>query len=598
MTGCRMAGVERVMPEETSKSSALFGREAVTPPGWVRTARPLSVAVLGWARLSEREREGSGYNLVASELAAGLAMSGHRVSYLRSGADYALRPGMHIRRNGRYRGVECAHLVNSPNAAPGLFNFRNMSREMRCKKQTRLVMRWLDSVGADVVHIHSLEGFSLDVIEAIKASGRGVVVTPHNYWFVCPQVDLLHKGTHVCMDYAGGRACEGCMTPASTWKTRWRRKITQMLFRRTGPMLGGWIAGVLFEPWPILRSREARLRMQLGEEERLDPELARGMSIDPREEHSGELVHDKPVPEDITIVEIGRSELDTNERFLGASHHLTVLNGYGQRRWAGVQALRQVDRLTPPSVFCGEVHVRMGVEPERVECVRLGLPHLDRLARRSKRSAFYDVRPWDAATARGPLRLAFFGTVRHQKGIETLVRAITLLPKAERQRCQFLIRAALGDWLHRRRLSRFPEVSFLGGYDMAQLMSSGGEYDVGLLPHIWFENSPLVMLEFLSSGKFVVASRLGGPPEWVVEPGGAGSEGNGGLGNGLLVPGGQPEALAGAIGRLVRGEVTIPSPREVHAVSLLRDYPSYVAACEGVYQRVLDARRSRGDTQA
>ncbi|QYU67458.1 glycosyltransferase [Leptolyngbya sp. 15MV] len=113
---------------------------------------------------------------------------------------------------------------------------------------------------------------------------------------------------------------------------------------------------------------------------------------------------------------------------------------------------------------------------------------------------------------------------------------------------------------------------------MLQLTNSWGDYDVGLLPHAWFENSPLVLLEHLHAGKFVVCSRLGGPVEWVRD----------GV-NGLLVPGGQAGALAAAIGRLVQGEVTIPSPAEIHeATPLLCSWPDHVRAVDEVYREVLD----------
>src|SRR5690606_32157931 len=106
-----------------------------------------------------------------------------------------------------------------------------------------------------------------------------------------------------------------------------------------------------------------------------------------------------------------------------------------------------------------------------------------------------------------PLRIAYLGTLRPSKGVDVLTRAIPLLDKSVRQRCQILVRAQGWDYPYRRRMAKYPEVSFLGGYDVAQLIAAGGEYDVGLLPHVWFENAPLVLLEHLHAGKFVISSR-------------------------------------------------------------------------------------------
>src|SRR5262249_45022145 len=162
---------------------------------------------------------------------------------------------------------------------------------------------------------------------------------------------------------------------------------------------------------------------------------------------------------------------------------------------------------TPPSDFVRRVYVEMGLAEQRSRVVRLGQPHFDQINRKARRSPFYDTSPWDARTADRPLRLAFFGAMRPSKGIDCLAASIRMLPREVRQRCQFHIRAQGFDWPVRKKLAEYPEVSFSGAYDLLQLIGSGGEYDVGLLPHVWFENSPLVLLEHLHAGKFVISSR-------------------------------------------------------------------------------------------
>ena len=82
----------------------------VTPAGWPCAKTPRRIALLGWARLAAQAKEGSGYNLAASELAMGLAISGHEVHYLRSGMDYSLQPGMFVREVAPWRGVLTLHI--------------------------------------------------------------------------------------------------------------------------------------------------------------------------------------------------------------------------------------------------------------------------------------------------------------------------------------------------------------------------------------------------------------------------------------------------------------------------------------------------------
>lgn len=553
------------------------GQRHDRPSNWPVSERPLRVAMLGWARLSQQAREGSGYNLSASELAAGLVQMGHQVFYLRSGMDYSIRPGIYVKRYESWRGVECFDLFNSPNLSPAAANFGRLASELTCPAQTRVLLAWLAQVEAQVVHVHSLEGFSLDLIGAMRRAGYAVVVTPHNYWYACPQVDLLHKEREVCMDFEGGRRCVGCLSPEPGDRVLARRKREQTMVRLFGPAPYQSTRQVwLFFKRRATRSGRAKRPIKWSPPP-LDPEIGMGFEIGDSAAHAGTIEHNLRLDENDKIVSLGRSPHDQNERFLGADHHLAVLNEFGKRRSAGIEALNQANLVIPPSRFVLSTFLRMGMRQEIGRHVRLGQVHFDQLHRLVKRSPFYRVRPWSPESER-PLRFAFHGTVRNNKGLEILASAIPMLPKAIRQRCHFQIRASGWDWTFRKRLSMYPEVQFCGGYDMLQLLASVGEYDVGILPHVWFENSPLVLLEHLHAGKFVVASRLGGPPEWI-------NEGR----NGMLFAAGDPDALATCITRLVSGEVAIPSPEEIHRASVLRSYPDHVREVSDIYAEVIDA---------
>jgi glycosyltransferase involved in cell wall biosynthesis len=548
----------------------------VVPPGWPVTDRPLRVAMLGWARLSFQGTQGSGYNLSASELAAGLTLSGHTVVYMASGRRYSLGPGMHIKRLERWRGVQCFDLYNSPNLSPAAYNFVNLRTETHHAAQNAMILRWLEEQRVQVVHIHSLEGYPLSLIGAIRDSGRAVIVTPHNYWFVCPQVDLMRGETSLCRDYQGGKACESCIRIRIPWKTTLKRRLGHSFERIVGLDAAGFLrrsGKSLSEHLDTLRGRRAAL---IPNDRQADPESALGLEIDG--DGSGLIQHNlAPEPTDNLRKPVAPTEPDENEQFLGADHHLTVLNHYGQRRINGIAALNRASLVTPPSDFVRRVYVKMGLDGSRSRVVRLGQPHFDQINRRARRSPFYDKRPWSPWTAARPLRFAFLGAMRPSKGIDVFAAAIPLLPREVRQRSQFYIRAQGMDWPLRKKLVLYPEVSFSGVYDLTQLIGAAGDYDVGVLPHVWFENSPLVLLEHLHAGKFVLCSRLGGPVEWVEPPK-----------NGLLLPGGHPEDLAEAIARLVKGQVTIPSPREIHeATPILQSYPGHIREVESVYREAL-----------
>lgn len=561
---------------------------AAQPARWPTTDRPLRIAILGWARLSAQAWEGSGYNLSASELARGLALSGHDVSYLAAGMAYRLPRRPKIAHRETWGGVKCYDLWNSPNLSPSAANFRNTSSEIACPAETGLVLDWLDQLGVRIVHIHSLEGYGLDLIAAIRRSrdgkaGRPVVVTPHNYWYVCPQVDLLHQEARVCMDYDGGRRCVGCLPGEDVDRLTRRRAIRRAIEVRLGHPGADVLRRFAKEVIPKLaRAVRGGLRKQdsppVNPDRVIDPELPLGFeNISPEDAGGGLIHHDLPLETSELPRPLEPSPLDQNERFLACTHHLRVLNQYGKRRVAGVEALNCASLVTPPSGFLLRAHVAMGVTESKMRWVRLGQPHFDQINRKARRSPFYDKRPWDPRTATRPLRFGFYGTIRNNKGLEVLLQAIPLLETEVRQRSQFVIRAMGWDWPLRKRMSAYPEVSFSGGYDLIQLIAASGDYDVGVLPHIWFENSPLVMLEHLHAGKFVIASRLGGPPDFITPEK-----------NGLLFAAGRPDELAACITRIVTGGVVLPSPREVHRASILQSYPAHVMEVQGIYEELLE----------
>lgn len=602
-------GSYQELAERSTQSTSLLPAVCSAPaefypdglPKWPRAEKPLTVALLGWARLSSQVREGSGYNLNCSDLARGLVMSGHRVVYLASGMSYRLWPrGPHLAFREKWGGVECYEVRNAPTVAPSAVNFAHPEREVSAPETTRLALEWLDDVGAQVVHIHSAEGFGLDLIGAIRSTGRPVVVTAHNYHSVCPQVDLLYREREVCTDYEGGNRCVGCLAGWDVAKTRRARAVGQSLEYALGLYPADVVRKAAYGAKGFLRAvlRGRLLRRftppQLNAERIVEPEVACGFELPEsrsadRARAPGLIRHDltrEPMEQDPG--DYARSAIDTNERVLAnRERHLVVLNNYGQRRAAGVAALAAASLVTPPSDYLRRVLVSMGVPEERTRWVKLGQPHFDQIHRATKRSPFYDARPWDPATATRPLRFAFLGTTRPNKGLEVLARAVPLLEPDVRRRCHFLIRAGGGgDRWFRKRLSLYPEVSVYGEYDNFLLISARGEYDVGILSHIWLENSPLVLLENLHAGKFTICARLGGPVDFISQPG---EDGANPLGNGLFFAGGDEAGLASAITRVVTGEVELPSAREVHAASMhaLQSYPAHVREVESIYRQLL-----------
>ena len=137
------------------------------------------------------------------------------------------------------------------------------------------------------------------------------------------------------------------------------------------------------------------------------------------------------------------------------------------------------------------------------------------------------------------------GRLTPEKGLGDLVRAAELLVRSG---CHRLVFHLVGDGKEKKRLQRMVAEAGLNGYfEFAGFVQPGKDLfsaydsaDVFVLPSRT-EGIPKVLYEAMARGLPVVASRVGGVPEIVEE----------GV-NGLLVPPGNPEALARAIRILCR----------------------------------------------
>ncbi len=143
-----------------------------------------------------------------------------------------------------------------------------------------------------------------------------------------------------------------------------------------------------------------------------------------------------------------------------------------------------------------------------------------------------DVDAIPAATRPGEGFL-YAGRLAHEKGVATLVEAALADPA--------LGVTIAGDGPDadalRRAAARAPDrVRFCGALPRAELLARLRSARAVVMPSLWHENAPLAALEAAASAVPVIASRRGGLPEIV-------RDGE----NGILVPPGDPEALAKAM---------------------------------------------------
>ena len=114
------------------------------------------------------------------------------------------------------RRVRVGPYPGAPLAARALGRFRNLAAE-------RAFARFLDGFQPDLVHVHHLFKLSGGLIHLARRRGIPVVVTLHDYWFICDNAQLLYAGRAPCPGPAGGWRCARCLS--SELGAGWARRL-------------------------------------------------------------------------------------------------------------------------------------------------------------------------------------------------------------------------------------------------------------------------------------------------------------------------------------------------------------------------------------
>jgi glycosyltransferase involved in cell wall biosynthesis len=143
-----------------------------------------------------------------------------------------------------------------------------------------------------------------------------------------------------------------------------------------------------------------------------------------------------------------------------------------------------------------------------------------------------------------PLRLLYLGRWDPQKGVDVVVRAVRSLPSDIAVNLSIrALPAPQGESAYeesvRSLASGDPRISIEPPVARTDLAVTLSNYDTLVVPSLWMETGPLVVLEAQAAGLFVLGARRGGVAE-LVDEGDAGE----------LVPAGNIAEWAGAIERL------------------------------------------------
>ena len=189
--------------------------------------------------------------------------------------------------------------------------------------------------------------------------------------------------------------------------------------------------------------------------------------------------------------------------------------------------IAQADAVIAPSAFLRDRLIDWGLPGGRIRLIANAVP---------------DAPAGASVPRERPNRFAFLGTIAPHKGVLTLLDAAARLRGAD---IHLALRGGM-NWPEPEFRAAFetalaaaaPVARHLGRYDRAEVPAAMAAADWIVVPSVWWENAPLVILETRRAGRPVIASDIGGMREMVRD----------GV-DGLLAPPGDAHALAETMAR-------------------------------------------------
>lgn len=432
----------------------------------------LKVLYYNWVDYLDEEGRGGGVTVYQRNVMRAIRAEAETV-FLCSGLSYDLRP-----RPVRWEEVRTGpdedrgkrfEIINSGTQAPAHHSFGDMSQVDH--DETRDVFfDFIESTGPyDVVHFNNLEGLPASVLTLKERwPDTKVIVTLHNYYPICPQVNLWFQERENCGDFDQGRNCTVCLVDKRNPKTLRFSGAVAYRLKQVGIGPGSWI----YDRGYRIALRQVAM---LGR-------AAMGVVM---------LGRRRPV--EVT-------QQDARDRGVA----------YAQRRARMIDLINTCcDRVLCASEAVRDVASGFGIEPALMHVSYIGTSHVQAWNRTEPKQGVLD--------AAGTLTICFLGYMRRDKGFYFLLETLEAVPDEMAAKMKIVIAARQGDDDTMGRIAalsgRFADVVHVDGYTHDGLDDILHDVNVGIIPVLWHDNLPQVAIEMHARHLPLITSDLGGAKE-------------------------------------------------------------------------------------
>ncbi len=138
------------------------------------------------------------------------AMPHNKVSILIQGDTLCWGNKSHIRFSGDCNGLDCYEISN-PVVAPLMYGVRKPEYILDGKRyfDQKNLERFYEKTKPDIFHVHTLMGLPIGLLTYLKSKGTKLVLTSHDYYGICPRVNLINRLGNPC-ETGDGTLCDDC----------------------------------------------------------------------------------------------------------------------------------------------------------------------------------------------------------------------------------------------------------------------------------------------------------------------------------------------------------------------------------------------------
>jgi glycosyltransferase involved in cell wall biosynthesis len=113
------------------------------------------------------------------------------------------------------------------------------------------------------------------------------------------------------------------------------------------------------------------------------------------------------------------------------------------------------------------------------------------------------------------IRFGFIGAFSSHKGADLIIESVNKLNNFENgNKFEFVIWGRLDD-KYVDLLKAHPKINYLGKYKQEQLQSIMQDIDICIVPPVWYDNAPQVVMESINLGVPVIGANIGGIPDFI-----------------------------------------------------------------------------------